>query len=350
MTQQLYIVAANKKTDGHGHLQQTQSLHRKAKDLNFKIKEYHIASFSLGWNTTLPATHFKSACSPLEVLLKTQSLFQNSEADIVFLKGKDFIKSDFKNNKAARQKLMEVYGTTTILEAYDQVADSFFKDFQLSQDTFDDICEMLFENYWQTWIQKHPEATHPHEKWLQKVSKNFRGVDCANPNTDFAGEICICTEESANALAIPDDERIQVSGVSLVKRCSDSLANIPKFTDYGHITEAFDQACEQARIDFHNVFQQGKALLEVYTCYPIVPIAFLLRAGFVKNFDDMPSFLKTHHITFTGGLNLNKAPWNNTTLSAIIDAFELLKTQTTNVIGIHSNGAIGNQQGFLILT
>ena len=88
----------------------------------------------------------------------------------------------------------------------------------------------------------------------------------------------------------------------------------------------------------------------MYSCYPVVPLAFLLRSELVPTLSRDPDLLRHFDVTVTGGLNLGRAPWNNTTLNAIVAIAELLRTPgEPRLAGVHSNGSLGYQQGFLLL-
>jgi hypothetical protein len=80
-----------------------------------------------------------------------------------------------------------------------------------------------------------------------------------------------------------------------------------------------------------------------------VPIAFLLATGLARDTDDVKRLLRAHPVTISGGLNLGRAPWNNSTLSTLIQATEMIRAGTP-VIGVHTNAALGYKQGFAILT
>jgi hypothetical protein len=81
----------------------------------------------------------------------------------------------------------------------------------------------------------------------------------------------------------------------------------------------------------------------------VVPIAFLLATGLARDAREIKALLGAHPVTITGGLNLGRAPWNNSTLSAIVQATETIRDGTP-VVGVHSNAALGYKQGFAVLT
>ena len=82
----------------------------------------------------------------------------------------------------------------------------------------------------------------------------------------------------------------------------------------------------------------------------VVPLAFPLRSGLAPTLAEVPDLLRRHDVTVTGGLNLGRAPWNNTTLNAVIAMAELLRAPSEKPLaGVHGNGSLGYQQGFLLL-
>jgi hypothetical protein len=106
----------------------------------------------------------------------------------------------------------------------------------------------------------------------------------------------------------------------------------------------------EAKLDFRKEFLNKKALLDAYSCYPIVPMGLILRLGLVKKLNEIPKLLETHEVTITGGLNLSKAAWNLTSLNAIIVMRQRLISSNKVQYGlVHGNGSLGNQQGITIL-
>ena len=176
-------------------------------------------------------------------------------------------------------------------------------------------------------------------------------MDCANPSIDFSGAIIIASDKACDAIGVVPDKRIKILGCAVEQAGQDRLESIPEIIPYTHLTRAFNSACTEASVDFRKSFLDRKAQLEVYTCYPVVPLSFLLSTAMVDNKSSLYSFLDKYPVTITGGLNLAKAPWNNTTLSAIIDMIDFLRSQqTVKLAGIHSVCALGYLQGFLILS
>lgn len=97
------------------------------------------------------------------------------------------------------------------------------------------------------------------------------------------------------------------------------------------------------------MFLAGEALLEAYTCYPVVPLAFLLASRIAPSPDAIPELLQHFEITVTGGMNLARAAWNNPCLNALIAMYERLTEGTLSVGAVHGNGGLGYKQGFALL-
>jgi hypothetical protein len=175
-------------------------------------------------------------------------------------------------------------------------------------------------------------------------------VDCANPSVDFEGRIILGTKATLDRCGFGPDDCIRIAGCQVKQAGEDTIEAIPEVVPYTHLTAAFKDACEQARVDFRKAFLSGEALLEAYTCYPVVPMGFLLATGFAESTQDIRDFLAGFPVTITGGLNLAKAPWNNTSVYAIAQMASRLKAnEAPSLGGVHSVGALGYKQAFAIL-
>jgi hypothetical protein len=345
----IYVIAADKIVDGIGNSHETDSVRRALQSASFKTAEFYVAPLSLPWDATLPPGCLRSACSPLEAVLIFKELLATNKAQAMVLSGRDFIRSGYE--KSQRNKFMEIYGEgETPLTGYTKLAPAFIESLGISREEFRTVCGHIFENYLRTYRGLHPDAVPPADTWFEPVTEFFRGVDCANPSVDFSGCAVFCNSEVADYFAVPESSRIRVTGCSLYKSGEDGLDGIGDIIAYSHLEKAYDAACEEAGVDFTKRFLANEALLEVYTCYPIAPLAFLLKSRLVADVSEIPEFLDSHEITITGGLNLSKAPWNNTTLSNLVTMIHRLRERTTpNLGGIHGNGSLGYQQGFMIL-
>jgi hypothetical protein len=342
------IIAAGRVIDGRGSLSEVTEVQMRLEEGGARIAEYRIAPLSFGWNTPLPDGYIKSACAPIEALVEGNARIAAGELDAVLISGADAIRSGFAGRAAERGRLMRAYGHRTFLEAFDELAGVLIERLSISSSEFDELADCLFENYWRTWSTLHPGAVRPDRMWFEKVTLHFRGVDCANPSVDFQGALMATTRERAVALGCDPLAAVAVKGMSVVRQCDDGIEHIPEIVSYDHLRDAYEEACGQASVSVGERWLEGDARVEIYSCYPVVPIAFLLTTGLAASPSEIGPLLAEHPATITGGLNLGRAPWNNSTLSAIVHAVEMIRAGTS-IIGVHSNAALGYKQGFLVL-
>jgi hypothetical protein len=347
MGAELVIVAAGRMIDGRGSLSDVTEMRDRLTGDRARIAECRIAPLSFGWNTPLPDGYGKSACAPIEVLIEADRRIAAGELDGVLITGVDAIKSEFVGRSAERDRLMRAYGELTFLDAFDMLAAVLRERLSISSGDFDELADCLFENYWRTWTTLHPAAGRPDRRWFEKVTPHFRGVDCANPSIDFEGALLATTREWALASGCVATG-VAIEGLSVKQQCDDGIEHIPEIVGYDHLRNAYEEACRQAGLSVGELWLEGRARVEIYSCYPVVPIAFLLATGLVADTSQIKHLLADHEATITGGLNLGRAPWNNSTLSAIVQAVEMIRAGTS-IIGIHSNAALGYKQGFLVL-
>jgi hypothetical protein len=350
MASDFVIVAADRVVDEQGPVADILACRDCLKERGLRVREYRLAPLRFGWHAPLPAGYLKSACAPIEGLIAASEAITTGAIDAVLISGSDPIKTSFAERPGERDRLMRVYGERTFLSAYDELAGALCARLRLSEREFKHLAECLFENYWCTWTQLHPGAPRPAEKWFAKVTPHFRGVDCANPNLDFDGALLATTAEHARAVGMEPSDYVAIASLSAERQCDDGIEHIPQIVGYEHLAAAYHAACEQADVNVGELLVTGRARIEIYTCYPVVPIAFLYQTGLAQDPDSATEFLARHPATITGGLNLARAPWNNSTLSAIIQATQMIRAGETPIIGVHSVAALGYKQAFAILT
>jgi hypothetical protein len=345
---ELVIVAAGRVIDGQGSLCELTEARGDLEGHGARVVVYRIAPMSFGWHAPLPDGYLKSACAPIEGLISGGQRIAAGELDAVMIHGSDQIKSEFADKPAERHRLMQAYGGRTFVEAFDDVAAAFRERMSISIDVFDELADCLFENYWATWTGLEPSASRPDEKWFSKITPHFRGVDCANPSIDFEGALLVTTKDRAFAAGFDPARSVLVKGLALKQCCEDGIEHVSEIVTYDHLKTAYTQACAQANVDVGQLMLDGRARIEIYSCFPVVPIGFLLATGLAADAHDIKQLLRHHPVTITGGLNLGRAPWNNSTLSAMVHATEMVR-EGTPVIGVHSNAALGYKQGFAVL-
>lgn len=343
------IVAADRIMDGVGDHSSTDKLLARAHKQGLKSSVLEIVNLAKRWEDKLEPNQFKSGASAMSAITKAQKLLQSKKSSIVMIKGVDLLKTGY--NREDREKYMKLYGKKfTPLDGYTKLVKPFIDHHDISDKEFFQIRDQLFINYTKTWKALHPEKSMPDERWFELITKYFRGVDCANPNIDYSGQLIVTDEKHADLLKVPKKDRVEILGNAFTKLSVDGFESIPKIAPYQHLKRTINKALSEAQIDFSSEFFKKRALLEAYTCYPVVPMALILKLGLVKHLNEVPEFLEKHEVTITGGLNLAKAPWNLTSLNYLIAMREKLINSKSHKYGlVHGNGSLGNQQGITIL-
>ncbi|HSH68469.1 MAG TPA: hypothetical protein VK997_01030, partial [Deferrisomatales bacterium] len=315
----------------------------------YRLSRLHIAPLSHPWTAPLPPGHFRSGCAPLEALDAARRLLAAANADAVVVQGRDLLRSEYARDRALRSRRMAVYGEQQPLtEAYTELARAFCRRVGLDAGGFRDLAERLFENHVRVWeAAGHP--IQPRPEWFAPVTELFRRVDCANPVVDFEGAAVVTTTAVAEACGVPAHQRIPVLGVALAWASGDGPEYVEEIAEYRHLTTAYREACLQAAVEFGPRYLAGAALLEAYTCYPVVPLAFLLASGIARDPGELPDLLARHPVTVTGGMNLARAAWNNPALHGLATLWERLSKGAAPLAALHANGGLGQRQGVAIL-
>jgi len=343
------LFAAGKTVDHTGDLSPIGRAEEKLNTSGAETVLLRIDPLSQGWNTPLDEGHFRSGCAPVEALSAACVLLRCGECDAVVIKGTDDIKTEYKNRQDKRRDLMNIYGGTCPLpEAYTRLAYAFIDTVNTTPEAFKKTARDLYDNYRRTAV-KNNTYRRPDERWFGYITELFRGVDCANPLLDFSAGLVVGTPEAADLCRVPGKNRVGVLGVGLGETSGDGPGHINEIASFRHLSSAWNGACSQAGVDFRSLFFQGRALLEAYTCYPVVPMAFLLASGIAGSFDEISNILKNHDITITGGLNIARAPWNNPALNALVCMYECLCSSKERIGAVHGNGGLGYKQGVALI-
>lgn len=310
----------------------------------------------LGCNTIKKINTYKTGAGPIQAITDAGELIKNDLYDAVFIFGHEPLRSDTRNyGKNAIKNAMEIFEDFTLIQCYDLLAHQLCRETDISNDKFRELADSLFDNYSRTFQNKSGTLRNSSRgKILHDFGTDlFCLTDCANPNIDFAGGLIVANHRTAELLNIPNHRRVKVSGsaYSVVKGSPMAIDTITGKANYlfPHLKDAFLRAQAESQIDIIREFQKKTLLLEAYTCYPPIPIALLLAAGFVNNINEIGEFLKHHEITVTGGMNLARAPWNNPALNGLIAVTEQLVKGRALYGVIHGNGGIGEAQGITVL-
>lgn len=300
---------------------------------------------------------YKSGASPIQALTDAKEVLDHGLYDAVFIFGHEPLLTNKRlYGKEEITKAMNIFEEHSIMRCYNEMAHHLSRELGISKQEFTLICDQLFTNYQKTYSQNtNKEASMDRGKFLVEHQADlFKLTDCANPNIDFSGGIILTNENTANDLNISKDARVQLAGVSY-SMIEGSPENIDKIVGkkgnlFPHLRYALSQAQSQSEINIIEQLSRKNLHLEVYTCYPPIPIGFLITTGILKDIKDLPQLLEEHEITITGGMSLARAPWNNPALNAIIDMYQKLKSSKQESYGlVHGNGGIGEIQGVAIL-
>ncbi len=345
------IISAAKTLDNIGSMSHCLELEQQIEALNQPIRVLHIDPLRTDWHSPEQDDHFRSGCAPIEALARAKQLIEQG-LPAVLICGEDDIKTGYARHQRLQQ--MAVYGDDQPLtEAYTELAKRFLSNHAIDEATFRELAHALFDNYSLSYRNAlnddfAPELM-PNERWHKPITSLFRGVDCANPMVDFKGRLLIVSEALAQQLQCPADAMLEIKAVGLSRLEADGPEQIDRIAQYDHLRQAYQQCCQQAEVDFAERFKQGDALLEAYTCYPVVPMAFLLASGLVDLLEQIPSFLQQHSITVTGGMNLARAAWNNPALNALVSIHHALLDGDEQLAMVHGNGGLGYRQGVALI-
>lgn len=337
-----FIIASGGCQDGVGSLETLHATSKQVTEAGLKLEHLVIDPLSLGWDTPLEKNHFRSGCGPLEAIAYAQTQLREGAFEAVLIEGSDAIKTGYPREE--RQALMEIYGKDyPITQAYTDLAKQFCHEQGMTFDQFRRLRDVIFENFRRSAPDKVVDDT-----WLQAQTELFRGVDCANPYADYTGGLLLTRDDLLDKFELTQPI-IEVAGVGIGYAQGDGIDYLEELATYWHLEKALYYANLEAGLNFADAFNQGKALLEAYTCYPVVPLALLLHGKFVNSWQTLPAWLQQHSLTLNGGMNLNRAPWNLPALRALIEMTQALQTSEQTLGGVHGNGGLGYKQGFAIL-
>lgn len=303
---------------------------------------------------------YRSGCGPVQALSDAKMLIDNNIVNAVFVFGHEPLASIKQNvGKEIINNGMSIFGDTTIPSAYNKLTHELLKTIEMNKEQFLSVATLLHDNYQKSYkngddkiedVNKKPDR----KNLLDSMNADlFTLTDCANPNIDFTGGLIIANKEIADCLEIPNEDRIEIIGAKY-NVVADGPNNIKaivgeKGNIFPHLEKAYFNACLQGEVNFRNELKTGNAFMEVYTCYPPIPIAFLLASKMIDSIDEIADFLQEYEITLTGGLNLARAPWNNPALNALIALYQKIRVTEKEYGLVHGNGGLGGLQGVAIL-
>ncbi len=331
------IIGTYLDVDGQVSGTRSEVIVERATALGLVTETLQIQPLSAGWDAE-PAGSFKSGAAPIFALAEAVRLL-SAGTDVVVISGRDFLRSEY--SSADRARLMAVFDDVTVAELYTELADEFIRREGISESRFLELARALEANYRKTAVRRGLKVA-PVGANDRMVTGLFRLVDCANPVIDFEGEVVVAT---ANAAALFGEEGVQVVAVSTVE-VADGPAHIGALAGYAHLKKVMGEIGES--VDLAQIIADPSAALEVYTCFPVVPLAFMVAADWAKTPAEMLALLERREITTSGGMNFARAPWNNPALHGLIlVARAVLAGASVGLV--HGNGGLGGRQGIAVL-
>lgn len=307
-----------------------------------------VAPLSAGWTKPLPPTWYRSGAGPLEALRDAARAILEGQVEAVVIRGAEPLRTGY--SREERHLLMAIYGGTTIPEAYDSLARAFCRRKGWSEDDFLGIAQALYGNYLATASLCDPRLGEAaDEKWLCRITPLQRGVDCANPLIDWRGQLLVLSARAAQALQTAGGEMVELAGVGFERLLVDGPAHVEEISRFAHLEKAVCQAEAEAGLTLAALAGDPQAAFEVYSCYPVIPAAFLAASRIAEKPAAMAAFLAERPITVTGGMNLARAPWNQPALRALIRVGAAMARGERTFGVVHGNGGIGYAQGVAIL-
>lgn len=347
-------VGAERQVDGLGDLGMVDGLVRRlSNELGLQPRRLCIDPLKVDWHSDLEADHFRSGCGPVEAMDAAVEQITRGVETAVVIEGRDYLRTEY--GSAERQDAMSIYpDKTPLTEAYDALTNVFIDNHGLSKRQFLSLRDALFENHWRCYRAQRPNAKRPNERWFEPLTELFRGVDCANPVVDFEGRLLLVSLETARLLGIPADNIVEVSAIGLGALTHDGPNYTAEIAQYQHLSsavEALESKCEGSSL--RQLHAEGRLLLDVYTCYPVVPLACLMATGLVEDVSGLLEFIEAYPLTQTGGMNLARGAWNNPALNGLIAMYETLVGEShdeRNCGLVHGNGGLGYRQGLVLMS
>lgn len=345
----MHVIAAERFVD---EVEREASVLPLAADLEkrhgFALARLIIDPLSAGWDSPLQTHHFRSGCGPLEALAAARDLLAE-DVDLVVIEGSDPLRSGYAGNPAERARRMGIYGADLpIPEAYTRLAYRFLARQGISVSDFHHFEATLWENYQRTARSRGIPENRPRSGTRQATSL-FRAADCAHPVVDFTGRLLLGSEKARRRAPRAAGGGVRVLGVAVEETRGDGPGHIEEIVRYDHLRCAFQAACHEAGVDLVSRFLHGSALMEVYSCFPIVPLAFLLTCGFATSMTEVMALIERHEVTVTGGMNLGKGPWNCAALNALVLMIDRMQAEGVRWGAVHGNGGLGYKQGVVLL-
>jgi hypothetical protein len=300
---------------------------------------------------------YRSGAGPIQALFDAQALVDHQLYDAVFIFGCEPLLTNRRlYGREAIRRAMDIFADGgSLLNCYHVMSRLLCRELGLTDSDFYALAEALYQNYRRAFARLHPGAdvADRGRNLAALQGELFYLTDCANPNVDFAGGIIVSSATAAERLDVPAERRLDILAVrqAVVEGSPESLAKIigrwPVLLP--HLRDAFHALRRDCGLDLAREWRERRLLLDVYTCYPPIPLAFLLTCGFAASVAELPDLLREYPVTWTGGLNFAGAPWNNPVLHSLISLYQQLNALEAERFLVHGNGGVGELQGVALL-
>ena len=298
--------------------------------------------------------YYRSGAGPIHALSDARQLIDHHLYDAVFIFGFEPLLTGKKiYGSAALSRAMDIFNGPNLLSCYNGLAVAICRKYGLAKEDFLTLADLLYRNYCHTYEgidQKQLTEARPRGRFMEdRGAPLFRITDCANPNLDFAGGIIVANNEAADLLAIANQRQLDIISVqhAMVEADPEDLSKISGGELFPHLSHIFTELKQESGIDL--CAESAAVMLDAYTCYPPIPLAFLICGGFMETPRQLEEVLAARDITINGGLSLAGAPWNNPVLSSLVSMYEKLPAARAHWGLVHGNGGIGEAQGLALL-
>ena len=292
-----------------------------------RVETIWVAALQDGWQEA--PDRFKSGAGPIFAL---QEACRRVEvlADVVVIRGYEPLRTGISPGERARA--MDIYDGVSVPEAYTRLAQGFCACHGITETEFLTFCRAVEANCRATACARGLTLPEPGQN-DHMVTSLYRRADCANPVIDFEGELVVGSERAAKMLGI---RGTTVRDVHTHREADgpDHVSELARFVGLSRVLDGVSCA---------------RSALEVYTCFPIVPLGFLYSAGLATTIEAAIAWVEEHPLTISGGMNFARAPWNCPALRALVLADHHTRNTGQDTL-VHGNGGLGGWQGVAVLT
>ncbi len=345
------LLASARVVDGVGDLGAVHRLRTALEQGGRTVISLRIAALDHPWDAPPDPRGrlFKSGCAPILALHRARELLASGDADAVLVRGREPLRTGYE--RSARQAHMAIWPGRSIPEAYTELAEVWMARHGMQAPAFRRLADGLLDNYRATAHERGLAGdvdTAQHRARQRVATRLFTYADCAHPEIDFEGAVLLARADVGRELLPPGRPVIRLLGVA-VDTVPDGPEHRETIAQYAHLRRAYLRAEAEAGVDFGAAFHAGDALLEAYTCFPVVPLGFLLATALAPDPAALAPLLEAHAVTVTGGMNLARAPWNNPVLNALTVMHQRLAAGEAPVGLLHGNGGLGGWQGVAVI-